>query len=108
MNYQFCRNDMLFWNSKAKHPTKKIIEKWQMVESYVATELHHCLKITESSEEILTRSSDCLNLVFKYVPADAKRLLALSAILFFIELFHFRILLFCCCFYQSTSALTHS
>ena len=65
------------------------------------------LKLLRALSKSSTRSSDHLNSVFQPVPAAATCSLVLLAILFFIELFRIRILLFVVVFYQSTHALAH-
>ena len=65
------------------------------------------LKLLRALSKSSARSSDHLNSVFQPVPAAATCPLVLLAILFFIELFRIRILLFVVVFYQSTHALAH-
>ena len=56
------------------------------------------LKFLRAFSRSTTRSSHYLNLVFESVPAFATCSHVFLVILFFIEPFHIRILLFCCCF----------
>ena len=74
-----------------------VIPWFVFVEIFIL-EPHHCLKITERFEYIFasTRPSEHLNLVFESVLAATRWSLVLLTILFFIEIFRIRILLFCC------------
>ena len=56
------------------------------------------LKLLRALSKSWTRSTGHLNLLFESVPAAATWSVVLLPILFFIELFRIRILLFCCCF----------
>ena len=56
------------------------------------------IKLLRALSKSSTRLSHHLNLVFESVPASATCSHVFLAILFFIELFHIPILLFCCCF----------